>query len=58
MAKPKKLTLLSYELEPKDSQIALRLSENLLRAVKRKAKKLGLSYQKVIRFAIEELLNK
>jgi len=43
-----------FELKPKNSAISLRLSEELLKAVKDAAAREGVSYQKFIRNAVEE----
>jgi predicted DNA binding CopG/RHH family protein len=41
---------------PKDKKVNLRFPEPLLEAVKQRAKKEGISYQKYIRRAVEESL--
>ena len=48
----------SFELRPKDKVISLRLSKDLLDAVKGKANKLGIDYQKWIRIALEDVVFK
>jgi predicted DNA binding CopG/RHH family protein len=42
-----------FELKPKDKAISLRLPEDLLIAVQTQAKREGISYQRLIRQAIE-----
>lgn len=54
----KEKNAVSYELEPKDASVHIRISEGLLDAVKSRAKKLKVNYQKVIRKAIEDFINK
>ncbi len=48
----------SFELRPKDKVISLRLNRDLLDAVKGKADKLGIDYQKWIRIALEDVIFK
>jgi len=43
-----------FELAPKDKTVTIRMSADLLKAVKRKAARSGLDYQKFIRLALEE----
>lgn len=51
--------LTRFELvKPKNKSITLRLSEELLKEIKSKAKKLGLDYQKFIRITLEGALRK
>lgn len=45
-------------IKPKNKSITLRMSEELLKEVKSKAKKLGLDYQKFIRLALENAVKK
>jgi predicted DNA binding CopG/RHH family protein len=45
-------------IKPKNKSITLRMSEDLLKEVKTKAKKLGLDYQKFIRLALESAVKK
>lgn len=45
-----------FELRPKNKTITIRMSEELLKAVKDRAKKSGLDYQKFIRIALERLV--
>ena len=48
----------SFELRQKDKTISLRVSGDLLKAVKHKANKLGIDYQKYIRIALEGVIFK
>jgi predicted DNA binding CopG/RHH family protein len=47
-----------FELKPKNKTITLRISEELLEAIKEKAESEGLDYQKWIRNSLEESLGK
>ena len=47
---------LRFELKPKNQTVTVRISEDLLRAVKLKAKEQGVHYQKLIRQALEKSL--
>lgn len=47
-----------FELKPKDKSITLRLSEDMLNAIKARAEDEGLDYQKWIRSSLEDALNK
>jgi predicted DNA binding CopG/RHH family protein len=47
-----------FELRPKNKTVTLRISEELLDAVKERAKQSGLDYQKFIRIALEHLVKK
>ena len=47
-----------FELKPKNKTVTIRMSEELLNAVKEKAEEAGIDYQKVIREAIERYLSK
>ena len=47
-----------FELKPKDKSINLRLPGTLLEAVRARAKRAGLPYQRFIRMALEEALRK
>jgi predicted DNA binding CopG/RHH family protein len=47
-----------YELRPKNKTVTIRMSEELLDAVKEKAKESGLDYQKFIRIALEHIVQK
>jgi predicted DNA binding CopG/RHH family protein len=46
-----------FELKPKNKTVTIRMSEDLLNAVKEKAEENGIDYQKVIREAIEKYLD-
>ena len=48
----------SFEFAPKDKSITLRVSSELLAAVRVAAKRRGVDYQKLIREAIEHSLKK
>ena len=52
----KNFTSVNFEMLPKDKQVNLRFSEQLLAAVRQKAEQEGISYQKYIRKAVEESL--
>ena len=52
----KNFTSVNFELLPKDKQVNLRFSEQLLSAVRQKADQEVISYQKYIRKAVEESL--
>lgn len=45
--------LVRFEMKPKDKSINLRLPGQLLDAVRRRAKRAGLPYQRFIRIALE-----
>jgi predicted DNA binding CopG/RHH family protein len=47
-----------FEFKPKNKTITLRISEDLLDAIKQKAESEGLDYQKWIRNSLEESLHK
>ncbi len=47
-----------FEFKPKNKTITLRISEELLEAIKLKAEHEGLDYQKWIRNSLEESLHK
>ena len=47
-----------FELKPKDKSINLRLPGQLLEAVRKRAKRAGLPYQRFIRMALEEAVRK
>lgn len=47
---------IQFEFLPKTEQINLRLSKQLLQAVKQQAEQAGLSYQKYIRLTLEQAL--
>ena len=54
----KQFTPVTFELLPKTRQVNLRFSEPLLNAVRQRAAKEGISYQKFIRRAVEGSLKK
>jgi predicted DNA binding CopG/RHH family protein len=43
-----------FELRPKDKSVSLRLPEKLLAAVRSRAKRAGIPYQRFIRMALEQ----
>jgi len=45
-----------FELKPKNQTVTIRMSESLLKALKTKAKKQGIHYQKLMRQALENFL--
>ena len=47
-----------FEWKPKDTSVNLRLPGELLEAVRKRAKRAGLPYQRFIRMALEEALRK
>jgi predicted DNA binding CopG/RHH family protein len=47
-----------FELKPKNKSINLRLPGQLLDAVRKRAKRAGLPYQRFIRMALEEAIRK
>ena len=47
-----------FELKPKDKSVNLRLPGQLLDAVRLRAKRAGLPYQRFIRMALEEAVRK
>ena len=49
--------LVRFEHRPKNKTITLRLSEDLLDAVKAEADKQGVDYQKLIRLTLERLVS-
>lgn len=50
--------LVRFEMKPKDKTVNLRLPGQLLDAVRERAKRAGLPYQRFIRLALEEALKK
>ena len=46
----------SFEFAPKDKSITIRVSNQLLKAVRQAAKNRGVNYQKLVREAIEQFL--
>lgn len=55
---PKNFVPVTFELLPKTKQVNLRFSVALLDAVRKQARQEGISYQKFVRRAVEESLNK
>jgi predicted DNA binding CopG/RHH family protein len=53
---PANMVPLKFEFQPKDTQLNLRLSRNLLTAVKARAAAHGISYQKFIRMTLEQVV--
>lgn len=53
---PKHMVPLRYEVRPKGRSINLRLSEELLSAIKTRAGEESIPYQRFIRMAVEEAL--
>lgn len=47
------LRMVRYELKPKNRAVSVRLPEELLKAVRSRAKKAGVPYQRFIRIALE-----
>ena len=47
-----------FELRPKNKTVTIRISEELLDAVKDRAKESGIDYQKFIRIALEHIVQK
>jgi predicted DNA binding CopG/RHH family protein len=50
------MTPMRFELRRKDKSVSLRLPERLLEAVRQRAKRSGMPYQRFIRMAIERAL--
>ncbi len=48
------LRLVRYELQPKDRAISVRLPDELLKAVRSRAKRAGIPYQRFIRIVLEQ----
>lgn len=48
------LRLVRYELKPKDRAISVRLPGELLKAVRSRAKRAGIPYQRFIRMVLEQ----
>ena len=48
--------LVQFELKPKDKSINLRLSQQLLDAVRREARRAGVPYQRFIRLTLERVV--
>ena len=55
---PENFKLTSFEFAPKDKSITLRVSSELLDAVRTAAKRRHTNYQKLIREAIEQFLKR
>ena len=53
---PEHMVPLRYDVRPKGRSVSLRLSEELLEAVKTRARDEGMPYQRFIRLALEEAL--
>ncbi|MDC0358100.1 BrnA antitoxin family protein [Oligoflexia bacterium] len=51
-------TPMSFEFESKNKLMSIRVSENLLNALKSASKKRGMNYQKFVRHVLEEALKK
>ena len=49
--------LVRFEMKPKDKSINLRLSEQLLAAVRREARRAGMPYQRFIRLTLERAVH-
>jgi predicted DNA binding CopG/RHH family protein len=49
--------IVHFELRPKDKTVNLRLPESLLNAVRTRAEKIGIPYQRYIRMALEQALH-
>lgn len=54
----KKWKKVNFELQPKSKSITLRLSDDLLAALKDEAEKEGIDYQKFIRLTLERAIRK
>jgi len=55
---PQYMQPLTFEFQPKDTQLNLRLSKGLLKAVKARAAANGISYQKFIRMVLEQVVSR
>jgi len=53
-----KASLVTFEFEPKDQTVTLRVSKPLLGSIRRAAKKRKMSYQKYMRQALEMAVRK
>ncbi|HEY7296368.1 MAG TPA: BrnA antitoxin family protein [Xanthobacteraceae bacterium] len=51
------MTPMRFELRRKDKSVSLRMPEKLLEAVRARAKRAGMPYQRFIRMAIERALH-
>ena len=47
-----------FEFKPKNKTLTIRVSNDLLKAVKERAKEAGLDYQKWVRIALEHMVEK
>ena len=47
------MTVMRFELKPKNKSVNLRLPEQLLTTVRNRAKRIGIPYQRFIRMALE-----
>ncbi len=47
-----------FELQPKNKTLTVRVSDDLLEAVKERAKEAGIEYQRWVRMALEHLVEK
>ena len=47
-----------FEFKPKNKVVTIRMSEELLEAIKKQAKKSGIDFQKFIRLTLEKILLK
>lgn len=54
---PENFQKMTFEFEPKNKKITLRMSDNLYNALKQIADKRGMNYQKVIREALEKYIH-
>jgi predicted DNA binding CopG/RHH family protein len=55
---PENFTETLFEIQPKDKSVTLRMSSDLLDAYKDSADEQGVSYQKLMRQALEKFLKK
>lgn len=49
--------MVKFEFKPKNKTVTIRMNENLLKALKKKAKEKGLDYQKFIRMKLIEAID-
>ncbi|MEZ4754653.1 MAG: CopG family antitoxin [Bdellovibrionota bacterium] len=49
---------MKFEFEKKEKTMTLRVSENLLNAIKEASRKRDMSYQKYVRYVLEEAIKK
>lgn len=52
------MVTMQFEMKPKDKSVNLRLPEQLLSAVRQQAKAAGVPYQRYIRMALEQAVQK